>query len=50
MSRARSSSAPMPAANHRRLIYELAEKGWRVMQERGILRDARARRPISRTS
>src|SRR5947207_10085806 len=24
-------------ANYRRLIYELAEKGWRVMQERGLL-------------
>src|SRR5437763_12439019 len=24
-------------ANHRRLIYELAEKGWRVMHERGLL-------------
>ena len=31
-------------ANHRRLIYELAEKGWRVMQERGCLRE-RSRAP-----
>ncbi len=34
----------MPSANHRRLIYELAEKGWRVMQERGVLRE-RSRAP-----
>jgi hypothetical protein len=26
-------------ANHRRLIYELADKGWALMQERGALRD-----------
>ena len=32
------------SANHRRLIYELAEKGWRVMQERGVLRE-RSRAP-----
>ena len=32
------------SANHRRLIYELAEKGWRIMQERGVLR-GRSRAP-----
>ena len=31
-------------ANHRRLIYELAEKGWAVMQERGVVRE-RTRTP-----
>lgn len=31
-------------ANHRRLIYELADKGWRVMQERGVPR-SQARAP-----
>ena len=34
------------AANHRRLIYELADKGWRVMHERGIT-NQRSRAPTN---
>ena len=33
-------------ANHRRMIYELADKGWRVMQERGIASE-RSRAPTN---
>ena len=33
-------------ANHRRLIYELADKGWALMQERGAVRD-RTRAPFN---
>ncbi|HVC52558.1 MAG TPA: hypothetical protein VND87_11100 [Stellaceae bacterium] len=32
------------AANHRRLIYELADKGWAVMHERGVMHE-RSRAP-----
>lgn len=32
------------AANHRRLVYELADKGWAVMHERGIMQE-RSRAP-----
>ena len=33
-------------ANHRRLVYELADNGWALMQERGVLRE-RTRAPAN---
>jgi hypothetical protein len=34
------------SANHRRMIYELTEKGWAILQERGVMRD-RSRAPAN---